>query len=498
MAYNDFDKIPGNVRYIANLQLLDVRGNRLRDLESAFLHEARRLETLVLQCNRLDSIPITFHTFQHLRVINLSSNNFDKFPTTLCRIITLEEIDLSFNEITEIPAEISHLKDLKKLLVYGNKISIGTPKTMEQLTSLRKLDIRQNGIVNMDPLNDLPSLEELLVDYNTNIVLNNSFTALARASFVKCNMTGIDIRGTGNTLSFLDLSFNKLSNLASGLFEHLRSLETLKLDNNKISSIPGTIGALKKLRSLSIANNNLSTLPDEISQLEALFELDVHSNSLNVLPASIWNCSLVYLNASSNILESFPDPPDDVSYEHNGITSMTTPSTVTLVAPYEPDPPPYQPLKPSPAPPAPPAPSASSHNLSSNGRPANNAPLSTTLETLCLGDNRLPDDVFYPLSHFSVLKVLNLSHNFIADIPRGQIPNPGHLNELYLSGNQLTQLPVDDIDHSLRGLSVLYVSGNKLTRIPIELAKITHLRVLDVGCNMLNYNVSNYPYDWNW
>jgi adenylate cyclase len=490
MAYNDFDKIPSNVRYIANLQLLDVRGNRLRDLESAFLHEARKLETLILQCNRLDSIPITFHTFQHLRVINLSSNNFDKFPTILCRIITLEEIDLSFNEISEIPAEISHLKDLKKLLVYGNKIGIGIPKTMEKLTSLRKLDIRQNGVVNMEPLNNLPALEELLVDYNTNVVLNNTFSALVRASFVKCNMTGIGIEGTGSTLSFLDLSFNKLSNLASGLFEHLKSLETLKLDNNRISSIPGTIGALKKLRTLSIANNNLSTLPDEISQLEKLFELDVHSNSLNVLPASIWNCSLIHLNASSNILESFPDPPDDAHGEHNAIATMTSPSTLTLC---DPDPPAHQPLKSST-----PIPPTMSHNPPSNGRPGNTTPLSISLETLCLGDNRLPDDVFYPLSHFTALRVLNLSHNFIADIPRGQIPNPGHLNELYLSGNQLTQLPVDDIDHSLRGLGVLYVSGNKLTRIPIELAKITHLRVLDVGCNMLNYNVSNYPYDWNW
>ncbi|KAF9350848.1 cysteinyl-tRNA synthetase, partial [Mortierella sp. NVP85] len=488
MAYNDFDKIPSNVRYIANLQLLDVRGNRLRDLESAFLHEARKLETLILQCNRLDSIPITFHTFQHLRVINLSSNSFDKFPTTLCRIVTLEEIDLSFNEISEIPAEISHLKDLKKLLVYGNKIGIGIPKTMEKLTSLRKLDIRQNGVVNMEPLNNLPALEELLVDYNTNVVLNNTFSALVRASFVKCNMTGIGIEGTGSTLSFLDLSFNKLSNLASGLFEHLKSLETLKLDNNRISSIPGTIGALKKLRTLSIANNNLSTLPDEISQLEKLFELDVHSNSLNVLPASIWNCSLIHLNASSNILESFPDPPDDTHGEHNVIATMTSSSTLTLC---DPEPP-------SKSLPATTAPPTMSHNPPSNGRPGNTTPLSISLETLCLGDNRLPDDVFYPLSHFTALRVLNLSHNFIADIPRGQIPNPGHLNELYLSGNQLTQLPVDDIDHSLRGLGVLYVSGNKLTRIPIELAKITHLRVLDVGCNMLNYNVSNYPYDWNW
>lgn len=504
MAYNDLDRVPANVRSIVNLQVLDIRGNRIRDLEKAHLSDARKLDTLILQCNRLESLPDSYGDFEFLRVINLSSNNFSKFPGVLCRITSLEELDLSFNDIPEIPDDISKLVRLRRLLLFGNRIGPFLPKSMESLSRLRKLDIRQNGVLNLDALNDMKSLEELLVDYNTNVVANNSFESLVRASIVKCNMTDLHLRGTGNTLTFLDVSSNKLSNLAPTLFDHLRSLETLRLDNNSINSIPSTIGALKLLRTLSLANNNVSSLPDEIAQLESLIELDVHGNSLGELPPLIWQCSLYSLNASSNLLGSFPDPPEEISTRLVSTAPVSaSSSTVTLC---ETD---YQVsmaakpsghlanslpsahLKPLPAPPS------LSQGAPPPYRPMLGPPLAATLQNLRLGDNRLPDDVFYPLSQFQSLKILNLSHNFIADIPRGKIPNPGNLQELYLSGNQLTTLPADDIE-SLRNLRVLHVSGNKLTTLPAELGKINRLTVLDVGCNQLKYNIANWPYDWNW
>ncbi|KAF8955539.1 cysteinyl-tRNA synthetase, partial [Entomortierella lignicola] len=481
MAYNDLIRIPSNVRYITNLQLLDARGNRIRDLEKAYLERASKLHTLNLQCNRLYSIPSSFKALQNLRIINLSSNNFSDFPDVLCSIVSLEELDLSFNSIAEIPHEISNLVHLKTLLLYGNRIMPHLPKSMESLISLRKLDIRQNGLLNLDVLNGLPALEELLVDYNTNVLLNNSFSALVRASIVKCSMTDINLRGTGDTLVFLDLSSNKLSNLTPGFFEHLVCLETLRLDNNSISSIPSTVCALKRLKILSVANNSLSSLPDEIAQLESLTELDVHSNSIGELPSSIWGCSLTTLNATSNLLESFPDPPESNTLQPattGGALFSSSSSTVTLC---ETDSQTSAQSKTKPLP--------STPIISSN--------LANTLETLCLGDNHLPGEVFYALSHFASLKTLNLSHNSINEIPRGQIPNPGCLLELYLSGNKLTNLPADDIE-PLRNLRVLHISGNKLTTLPAELGKINHLKVLDVGCNALKYNISNWLYDWNW
>jgi len=497
MAYNDLDRVPSNVRFIAHLQVLDLRGNRIKDLEKACLEDARELSILFLQSNLLESIPESFQSFEHLRILNLSSNNLAKVPMTLFRILSLEELDLSFNEITEVPDEIGQLSRLQRLSLFGNRIGPYLPTSMEKLVRLRMLDIRQNGILNLDSVNDLPSLEELLVDYNTNVILNNSFKSLVRLSVLKCSMADINLRSTGDSLSYLDVSSNKLSNLPSTLFDHLRNLDTLKLDNNSISSIPATIGQLKRLRYLSIANNLLSTLPEEIGLMDALIELDIHSNSLNELPVAIWRCSLVSLNVSSNLLDAFPDPPKNWLSGPSDSPLATSSSASTLCefdisqgSPAVSVTPSLPRSKPLPAPPVP------LLSLPSSRVPFT-PPLSLSLLSLFLGDNRLPDEVLYPLSSFKNLRVLNLSHNYITEIPRGKIPNPGHIVELYLSGNQLTSLPAEDIER-LRNLRVLHVNGNKLTTLPAELGKINRLGVLDVGCNTLKYNISNWPYDWNW
>ncbi|KAF9183787.1 cysteinyl-tRNA synthetase [Haplosporangium sp. Z 11] len=498
MAYNDLGRVPSNVRSIIYLQVLDLRGNRIKDLSKARLEDARELTTLYLQSNRLETIPESFQSFEHLRILNLSTNNFSKIPMVLLDILTLEELDMSFNEITEVPEEISRLTRLRILLLFGNRIGPYLPTTMSDLIRLRKLDIRQNRILNLDAVNDLPSLEELLVDYNADVILNISFKALSRLSLLKCNMTDINVRGTGGTLTFLDLSSNMLSSLASELFEHLQSLETLKLDNNSINSIPGVVGSLKRLKSLSIANNLLSSLPNDIGQMESLVELDVHSNNIRELPVSIWKISLIAFNASSNLLESFPDPPrflapTNVNGGHLSASSSTTTlceadnSQAPSITTTAPSPPRSKPL------PAPPVLLQSTPSSRTPYAP----PLAISLLILCLSDNRFPDEVMYPLSHFSNLQMLNLSHNYIAEIPRGKVPNPGQIVELYLGGNQLTSLPAEDIE-KLKNLRVLHVNGNKLTTLPAELGKINRLGVLDVGCNMLKYNISNWPYDWNW
>jgi Leucine-rich repeat (LRR) protein len=506
MAFNDLDRVPINVRSIVHLQVLDLRGNRIRNLEKARLEDAKELVTLYLQSNRLDSIPDSFK-FEFLRILNLSSNRFTRMPMVLFEIAELEELDMSFNDLSEIPDEIGQLVKLRRLWLFGNQLGPNLPKTMSKLNRLQTLDIRRNNILSLDAVNDLRALKELLVDYNSDLVLNNSFKSLKVASFLKCKITSINIQGTGSTLTSLDMSSNKLSNLDSALFEHMQSLETLKLDNNSISSMPGEIGTLKRLKYLSISNNLLSSLPEEVGQMEALLELDVHGNNLSELPVAIWKCSLATLNASSNVLESFPDPPKLLappSANPGPVSTLSSSATIpelgtsTTAAPAvaattaNGGPSSSGPLRPNPLP-APTIPLQSTPS----GRAPHAPPLANSLTTLRLGDNRLPDEVMYPLSQLLKLEILNLSHNYIAEIPRGKIPNPADILELYLSGNQLTSLPAEDMER-LQSLQVLHVNGNKLTTLPAELGRINTLEVLDVGCNMLKYNISNWPYDWNW
>jgi adenylate cyclase len=61
----------------------------------------------------------------------------------------------------------------------------------------------------------------------------------------------------------------------------------------------------------------------------------------------------------------------------------------------------------------------------------------------------------------------------------------------------LTSLPSEDLE-KLQRLTILHLNGNKLQTLPSELGAIKTLQHLDVGSNVLKYNIANWPYDWNW
>ena len=120
-----------------------------------------------------------------------------------------------------------------------------------------------------------------------------------------------------------------------------------------------------------------------------------------------------------------------------------------------------------------------------------------TLRHLYLAENRLNDEVFDELSLLQELRIVNMSHNQLYELPPRTLRRWPHLDELYLSGNDLSSLPSEDLDE-VSSLRVLHINCNKFQVLPAELAKVQKLAIMDVGSNLLKYNVSNWPYDWNW
>jgi Leucine-rich repeat (LRR) protein len=124
-------------------------------------------------------------------------------------------------------------------------------------------------------------------------------------------------------------------------------------------------------------------------------------------------------------------------------------------------------------------------------------PLVYSLERLYLGENKLSDEVLGLLTILKELRVLNLSFNQIQELPPSFFKNLLNLEELYMSGNHLSSIPTEDL-HRLTRLQVLFLNGNKLQTLPQELGKIQSLSALDVGSNILKYNINNWEFDWNW
>ncbi|KAJ6571372.1 hypothetical protein B0H19DRAFT_1129846 [Mycena capillaripes] len=471
-------RVPHTLQHATTLTLLDLSSNRIVSLDEAHLDELPCLSTLYLQNNRLETLPRTFARLCGLANLNISNNKFRIFPVVVTKLANLSSLDISFNSISNLPYEIGRLMNLAEFVIAGNHIS-ALPMEFSSLTRLRELDCRRNQIADLAVACLLPALEILKADHNNlhtlAITLGPSLKAL-HVSHNDITELQLPIGHSPSTVHFaltcLDLSNSKLSVLDDGTVAQLLSLRSLKLDRNSFHTLPDSLGELKWLETLSCADNALNELPESVGRLQKLETLDVHYNSLKALPVALWNCaSLSRLNVTSNLLEVWHDPPPFVPDIDGPPPAL--PSATLLPSPT------FAPRRPS-----------------VSTKP-DIPPLAHSLEMLYLGENALTDEMLHPLMQLKELRVLNLSVNDIQELPPNFFRNLTNLEEVYLSGNRLTHIPSEDLP-KLHRLSTLFLNGNHLQHLPHELGKVKSLTLLDVGNNLLKYNINNLDYDWNW
>ncbi|KZT04263.1 adenylate cyclase-like protein, partial [Laetiporus sulphureus 93-53] len=477
-------KVPQSVRHCSTLRRLDLSCNRIADLDDAGLDRIPELWSLKVQNNRMEKLPWWFPRLRALKDLNISNNKFRVLPSVISGIPSLVDLDVSFNMIDKLPDNIGQLRELEQLIIIGNQVS-EFPASCSELINLRMLDCRRNHISEISKVSMLPKVEQIFADHNAMHALDISFGPSVKQLDASHNDITQLALAPGPldqpfALTSLDISHAKLSALDERALAQLTALEVLRIDHNSIRYIPDSLGSLSQLIHLSCSNNQLRALPNTIGQLQKLEMLEAHNNSLSELPGTLWNCaSLQLINVTSNLLGSWGLPP---------IHGTVTPAVVANSASSEK-------LAVGPAGSG----SFSERKASTGGSVSGRTPppLVFSLERLYLGENRLTDDTLHPLALLQELRVLNLSFNDIQDIPPSFFRNLAQLRELYLSGNRLSTIPTEDL-HRLTKLGVLFLNGNKLQTLPHELGKLMSLTVLDVGSNILKYNIFNWEYDWNW
>ncbi|THH09646.1 hypothetical protein EW146_g8631 [Bondarzewia mesenterica] len=153
-----------------------------------------------------------------------------------------------FDPLEDFPDETEDLD-----LVHSRISSLENYRLSRFAGHLKRLYLRQNFIAHLDPaiFNALTRLEELdLYDNQIKTVDDDALKTLTN-------------------LSTLDLSFNLLKSVPESL-EHLKSLKTIYLVENRITKITGLLGVGATLRSLELGGNKIR----KIENVDALVNLE--------------------------------------------------------------------------------------------------------------------------------------------------------------------------------------------------------------------------------
>lgn len=163
---------------------------------------------------------------------------------------------------------------------FSNKVLFDMPKGGETLTSLVKLNLFNNKMVNVP---------KALAKYKVLSNLDFSSNKLTELDNTICSLT---------YLKELNMAKNQIT-LISENIGALTELQHLFLHHNQISEIPKTIGNLEKLESLDLSHNNIHSLPQEFSALKNLKTLILVGNEIsakeqNRIKSMLPNCNIYF------------------------------------------------------------------------------------------------------------------------------------------------------------------------------------------------------------
>ena len=352
-------------------------------------------------------------------IINSDTELKDLKALSFKKLVNLEYLYIKFNSNLDQKSSAGLFNDIEALTSLKHfEIFNANNKMLTQITMLKALEsISINGFIGQLELdfNAFPNLKTLkitrapdLVDLPASIYNLNLLTSL---SITNTGLTTIpDGISKLTQLKNLDLTFNKITDLASDIVD-LKELEMISFVRNfNLKALPNDIGNLSNLKRLALQSCQLTELPESLMELSNLEALTFNFNNIVKLPED-WSKlkKLKILNAERNKLETIPA------------------SLLTL----------------------------------------------ENLEVLQLGHNCLLGDIFMnqqlPIGGLTSLKQLDFQYNDLLELPYdiGKLKN---LEDLNIYKNNLRSLP--ESIGGLGKLSSLSMSENEIAALPKSMKKL--------------------------
>ncbi|XP_026728988.1 leucine-rich repeat-containing G-protein coupled receptor 5-like [Trichoplusia ni] len=254
---------------VPNLKILSFSHNDLTAITPDLFTNIEGLEELDLSYNKLsDFNPIDFKQLRHLKRLNLQSNNLKRVPLdALQPMVALEDLDLSKNGIFDLLLqrnEVENLARLKRLNLNDNRIRSITKDTFPANNSLELLVLSNNiiEIIEEDAFLTCTNLRELNLAQN-NITFLFTMPPALQIAMLKIN-TFYHWPTFPSGIKYIDLSYNRLTDLYDEEANNFDSLEVLNIGGNQIKNLQ-IKKKLPNLYILDISYTLISEIPRTIS-----------------------------------------------------------------------------------------------------------------------------------------------------------------------------------------------------------------------------------------
>ncbi|KAA0718488.1 PH domain leucine-rich repeat protein phosphatase 1 [Triplophysa tibetana] len=281
--------IPDEPEFLRHVTQLDVRDNRLSELDASLFP---RLEVLHCQRNRIAHLRLCGSMLKALYASNNELEVLDVSPVAS----NLTYMDISRNCMKSLPDWLSESKKLEVLDVSHNNIT-ELPSWLFCSGSLRKILVGHNQLKRLPERMERPLVEVLDVQHNQLIELPCNLFLKSESKMAKLE-----------ELEEVDLSGNRLKAVPTTIL-NCRRMHTLGAHSNCIEVFPEVM-QLMEMKCVDLSCNELSeiTLPENLPP--KLQELDLTGNPrLNLDHKSLEQLNSLHLKEHSNIRCFRIDPP---------------------------------------------------------------------------------------------------------------------------------------------------------------------------------------------
>ena len=239
-----------------------MTSNLIETLENDVFNPSihQNLRIISMGNNRITEMPV-LHGFQMLRILDVTNNELQTI--TIGKLDNLEELILNGNKLNSLPVLTEQLPSLQTLILSHNEIVMISGDYFNSLPSLKTIDISRNSLQEIT-LDQVDSLMEIRLSYNNlNVmpVLTQPLSSLTKMLLNDNPISSINDEYFINTPALLILNLNQ-TKLTEFNCTGLSLLRQLYLDNTLLAQFPNITDCFASLRVLRLQYiNNYLTKP---------------------------------------------------------------------------------------------------------------------------------------------------------------------------------------------------------------------------------------------